>query len=340
MQQKHPHPNVTPFALRLPFRRIAYGTAALALLLGSSFSLQAATTPTRTTLAAAAAESGAGAKLSATVETATGEAIAGGTVDFVLPNGQSLGSAIVGADGTATLSVNTLPAAASTSADGSKSVSVTAEYHAPAGGDAYSDSSSVAVAVPEATTQAPGFTATASPTTVTVTAGDYGTSILTVSSVSGYTGAIEFSCSNLPAQVTCAFNPTQQTLTANGSFTSTLQISTQATSGPQTSLLQPGGKVAGTLALALIVPGAFLLLGLSGRRKKLFRGAPMLGLVLLLTGGTLGLTGCSQRYGYLHHPPETATGTLPGTYTITVAVDGSQGASAIENDIPISLVVQ
>jgi hypothetical protein len=71
-----------------------------------------------------------------------------------------------------------------------------------------------------------------------------------------------------------------------------------------------------------------LLIGFAGRRRKLFRGAQMLGLVLLLAGGGIGLSGCSQRYGYLHHPPLTATGTAPGTYTINVAVDGSQGASA------------
>jgi hypothetical protein len=65
-----------------------------------------------------------------------------------------------------------------------------------------------------------------------------------------------------------------------------------------------------------------------------------LGIALLLTGAGLGLSGCSQRYGYLHHPPSTATGTSAGTYLINVAVDGSQGASAIEHDLTVSLVVQ
>ena len=338
MQQKHQHPQFTHLAFA---RRIACGTAAFALLLVSASPLQAATaTPTRTTLAAAAAQSGSGVKLSAAVKSIAGDAIDGGTVDFLLPNGQSLGSAIVGSDGAATLLVDSLPAATTTALDGAKEVSVTAAYHAPAGSAAYSDSNSAAVAAPQATTQAPDFSVTGNPTTVTVTSGSYGTSILTVSSLAGYTGSIEFSCSNLPAQATCAFNPTQQTLAANGTFTSTLQISTQGTSGPQTSLLQRSGKDMGTVAFALIFPGALLLIGFSGRRRKLFRGGQMLGIALLLVGGGLGLSGCSQRYGYLHHPPDTAPGTTAGTYLINVAVDGSQGASAIEHDLTISLVVQ
>jgi hypothetical protein len=338
MQQKHQHPKFTDLAFA---RRIACGTAALAVLLASAWPLQAAAaTPTHTTLAATAVQSGSGVKLSAAVKSIAGDAIDSGTVDFLLPNGQSLGSAIVGSDGAATLSLSNLPAAATTTLDGTRAVSVTAAYHAPAGSDVYTDSSSAAVSAPEATTQTPDFSVTGSPTTVTVKSGAYGTSILTVSSLAGYTGSIEFSCSNLPAQATCAFNPTQQTLAANGTFTSTLQISTQGTSGPQTSLLQKPGNGMGTVALALIFPGALLLIGFSGRRRKLFRGGQMLGIALLLVGGGMGLSGCSQRYGYLHHPPSTATGTSAGTYLINVAVDGSQGASAIEHDLTISLVVQ
>jgi hypothetical protein len=294
----------------------------------------AATAPTRTTLAATALPSGV--KLSAAVKTAVGETVNGGTVDFLLPNGQSLGSAVVGADGAATLSLARLPAATGTTVGGDGQIDVTAAFHAAADGAGYTDSRSNSLAVADATAAPPGFNVTGSPTTLTVAAGAYGTTILTVSSVSGYTGAIEFSCSNLPAQVTCAFNPTQQTLAADGSFASTLQITTQGTSGPQAAFLQGTGGV----ALAMLFPGALLLLGFSGRRRRIFRSAQMLGLVLLLTGGGMGLSGCSQRYGYLHHPPLTATGTPAGTYIIDVAVDGSQGASAIEQDIPISLVVQ
>ncbi len=338
MQQKHRYPKLTSPALR---QRIATGAAALAMLLVSASvpavaAQAAAPAPTRTTLTETTLQSGV--NLSAVVKTATGETVNVGTVDFLLSNGQSLGSAVVGTDGTATLALARLPAATTKSVEGSGEAAVTAAYQAPSGSTAYSNSASTVVAVgaADATTAPPGFTVTGSSTTVTVKAGSYGTTALTVTSVSGYTGSIEFSCSNLPAQVTCAFTPTQQTLTANGSFSSTLQITTQGTSGPL-GALQRG---AGGMALALIFPGALLLVGFAGRRRKLCRGAQMLGLMLLLTGGGIGLSGCSQRYYYLHHPPLTAPGTPAGTYSIKVAVDGSQGASAIEQDIPISLVVQ
>lgn len=287
------------------------------------------TLPTRTALTVAPAETGSGATLSATVQTVTGTPVGAGTVDFLLPGGQSLGSAIVGADGSATLKLGSVPP---------ESV-VSAAY--TAGSAQYNSSASVAtslagaLATPQASAVLPDFTVTGNPTSLSTTAGGYAATALTVSSLGSYSGAIQFSCTGLPASTTCAFNPTQQTLTANGAFSATLELQTQAPSGTASSAIE---RVHTDLLLALLLPGGLLLIGL--RRRVGSTGISIFGVALLLAGAGLGLSGCSQRYGYIHHPAPIAGGTPAGTYTVTVAVDGNQGSSVIEHDIPVTLIVK
>jgi hypothetical protein len=331
-------------------RLLLAGLAAAVLVLAPcAQALADSAMPTRTTLTAQSADSGMGETLSATVVTATGSPVSTGTVDFDLANGQSLGAAIVQTDGTATLSLTKLPASTTTSVAGASQLGVTAVYNAPlpsassavapAGAasavEEYTGSRSAVtnVATLAATPTTPGFLVTASPATLTVTPGTYGTTVLTVASVLGYAGSIQLSCSGLPAQVTCAFNPTQANLTANGTLQSTLQISTQAPSGTSTTSLLPRST---GIALALVFPGALALLAF-GRR---YRGIQMLSVMLLVVGTGLGLSGCSQRYDYLKHAPTIAEGTPAGTYTISIAVDGSQGSAVTETPLTIMLVVQ
>ena len=289
----------------------------------------AAATPTRTTLSQSV--DATGTTFSARVQTATGESVTGGAIDFVLANGASVGSASVQPDGTATLTVATLPNGKGITGP----LGVAAEYHAT---EAFADSISPAVALasPADTTQTPDFAVTGNPTTVSTTSGSSATTTLTVSSLGGYTGPVQLSCSRVPAQVTCVFNPTQKILPADGSFTSTVQLTTQAASGPQTaSLVGHSG-----LVLAFLIPGGLLLIGFPGRRRQVFAGARTLGMVLLLIGGGIGLSGCSQRYGYKKHPAPVAVGTPAGSYPIAISVDGNRGSSALEHLITVTLVVQ
>lgn len=345
MRQKHPHQHSISLSFAIA-RRISIRVAATLLLLPAALqsvaAYAAAPAPTRTTLAATpvATASGNSATLIASVKTTAGSNVDTGTVDFLLPDGQSLGSAIVSADGTATLAVAKLPVGTTKNIAGADELGVTASYHANASSGTFDDSVSTptAVATPAATTQVPDFVVTGNPTTVTTAQGSYATTAITVTSVGGYTGAMQLSCSTsqLPAQVTCAFNPTQQVLAANGSFVSTLQLQTQSASGTASSAI----FVHRNVALAMVIPGALVLFGLGGRRRRDFRGAQMLGVLLLLGGMGLGLSGCSQRYGYLHHPPPVSGGTPTGTFPILIAVDGGQGESVVEHDVTVSLVVQ
>ncbi len=298
-----------------------------------------AATPTRTTLTVSVGT------LTAEVRAAAGgSAVTEGTVDFLLPSGQSLGSAPVQIDGTAALTSFSLPASPENNSG------LTAVYHAPEGSTAYSDSVSFTTPTPHpaAAPVTPDFAVTGNPTTVTTKRGSYGTTAITVTSVGGFTGSIQLSCTGLPAQVTCAFNPTQQLLAANGTFTTSLQLQTQAPSGTASSSLLPfsGPKQAGastraeSVALAFAVPGAFLLIGFGGVRRRAFLVPKVFGLVFLLVAISSALSGCSQRYSYLKHPAPVSPGTPTGTFPITIAVDANQGASVTEHLLSVSLVVQ
>ncbi|HXY23833.1 MAG TPA: putative Ig domain-containing protein [Candidatus Acidoferrum sp.] len=92
--------------------------------------------------------------------------------------------------------------------------------------------------------QAPGFSLSASPTSVTIGQGGSGTSTITVNPTNGFNGSVSLTASNLPTGVTAAFSSpgatttSTLTLTASGTATTgTVTMSVTGTSGnlpPQT----------------------------------------------------------------------------------------------------------
>jgi len=75
----------------------------------------------------------------------------------------------------------------------------------------------------------PDFTITTSPNTLTLAPGDSGASMITVTSVAGYSDPVSLSISGLPSGATGIFDPTPVTPPADGSAQSTLTISTDPT---------------------------------------------------------------------------------------------------------------
>ena len=287
--------------------------------------------------------------LTAHVTDAEGAAVEDGAVSFESSSG-ALGSAMLGLGGEATIMVTSVPAAAS-GATASGALAVRAVYHplapsqvaagqeAEAGQEPATRSGSaspVSRLVADAT-GVPDFTVTANPATVTATQGLSATSAITITPLNGFNEQITLSCSNLPAQATCTFSPVIES-TAAGAFTSNLQLQTQGAAGV-VSRVAPGPET--PMTLAWLLPGVFALAGFAvARRQFAARTAMALLPALLLLGGGLGLAGCSARYGYNHHPPSVATGTLPGTYLITVAASGNNGSAVTEHDLTLTLQVQ
>jgi len=281
---------------------------------------------TRTHLSVSPREKGA--TLTATVADVTGNPAKSGTVAFETARGQ-LGSAFV-ENGVATLTLEKLP-------QGTRSV--TAEY---SGGGALAASAASAGADAAASTL-PDFSLTANPTSLSVTSGQYGNVVVTVTPENGFNDMVTLSCSALPAQASCIFSPATVTPLTSAAVTSSLQVTTQGASGKAASLDRPGlNRPGSTVAFALAAPGVLVLAGLGAlRRKTGLAGLRVLGLAALLVAAGVTLGGCGSRYGYLNHPPSGNPGVAAGTYTITVSGNASlSGTSVVVHSLNITLTVK
>jgi Bacterial Ig-like domain (group 3) len=279
---------------------------------------------TRTSLSVA--KEGAATRLAVTVKDPTGATVSDGTVSFV-SGGVSLGSAFVQGDGTATLTLDKVPASTK---------QITAVY---SGDNSYAASASASIAVQAAATTAlPDFSVAANPTSLTLTAGQYGTSIITVAPENGFGQSVTLSLSGLPPGTSSLFTPNIVTPTPTASVTSTLQVQTTASSSSSMNQDGPLGGNASHLAYAILFPGVLALVGIGALRKR--GGVQLFGIALLLIASASGLTACSQRYSYLKHPPAPNPGTPPGSYPLTITAYSNNGGEVTSHSVSLTLVVK
>ena len=311
-----------------------FGTAlAAALMMGSQAYGQAAGagklatragTASRTELTVNTDEQGSRTKATFTVHVAAADrgSIPTGTVTVMLGNA-SIGSAVLDANGDATTTADALPRG-------------TNLIHAVYNGDA----TFAASATPETKLQSeangvPDFTLSANPTSLSLTAGDYGTTVISVTPEDGFDDAVTLSCTGQPAATVCTFSPVSVTPDGTKAGQSTLNIQTRAASSSSLAPLPGHGN---RLAYALLLPvGGLLLLGVQ-RKSRGLRLLAMAGLLLAVGGG---LTSCAARYDYLHHPPIPNPGTPAGTYKITLNAFSNNGSSVTSHSLKyITLTVK
>jgi hypothetical protein len=188
------------------------------------------------------------------------------------------------------------------------------------------------------------YTLTASPTAVSVKAGQSGTATLTLTPTGGYAGSVTLSCANLPANATCAFSqgsggsggtvmmsgnnqPVQVTMTIQ---TDVAQVA--AMTREQKSPLNPILP-----ALAFWWPGSIVGLGAFRRRKKAgwMRSQQRLlqiGLLMLMSFGMAGLmTGCGGG--------SNSSTTPAGVSTVTVTSAAPAGSTGLSQSATFTLTV-
>ncbi|HEY0795123.1 MAG TPA: hypothetical protein VGD64_05010, partial [Acidisarcina sp.] len=91
---------------------------------------------------------------------------------------------------------------------------------------------------------------------------------------------------------------------------------------------------------AIILPGLAALGGLGLMRRRSFGAIRSIGFVALLLAAGVGLTACSPRYSYFHHPPILGPGTTLGTFTVMVnGSSANAGTVIIPPAVPIVLTV-
>ena len=188
---------------------------------------------------------------------------------------------------------------------------------------------SIAVAPPPPA--APDFAIKASASMLDVTKAQPATDTITLTPENGFNGAISLSCSGLPANATCTFNPSSANITGTSAVNSTLTISESST----TAALSTSNTLSTLLhnhagaALAFLSP--FTLLAFTGFRKRslLVRGSMLLAFV---AGLTLTMTGCSSSS---NSSSQTQTDT-PTTAQIMV----NATAGSITHAVPVTISLQ
>jgi hypothetical protein len=231
-----------------------------------------------------------------------------GVVNFRSEN-MDLGSAVLNAEGNASLQTDVLPAG---------NHQVVAIYHEQP--EAQTSSSKPELVHANASTVA-GFTVSAAPTTLSTAVGGFVNVNVTVTPVNGFNAYVALSCSGLPVNTTCNFTP----LNVQAVCTTTTNC-TPADSVMQIQTLAPSPKVA-----AFAFPALFGLIGLGACKRRAWRNL-VLGVFALVAA--LGMSACSQRYNYLNHGPPGNPGTPTGTYTVIVDAQSSTGS---ETTVPPTL---
>ena len=250
-------------------------------------------TVTTTTLTSATSNTlGQDTVLTAVVK-AGDQPVAGGIMYFSI-DGQVVGKAIVGADGTATL---TLPEATL------GKHSVQADY-APPSGYAASSTDPTTLGVYAGS---PDLTVVAASTSLDVSYDKPSQPLaLTIGSVSGMTGDVQLSCTGLPAGMSCKFDTPTPALTADGSVQVAVVI---------------GPSVVTEAALGLL----FLpMLMIGWRREDGSMRRRALPALLALCMAATALTGCSGDSSSI--PRETGTKTV----LINAAVGGVSRSVAVD----------
>ncbi len=231
-----------------------------------------------------------------------------GTITFM--NGSStLGSAPVGTNGTATLTIN----------PDSGTYNITAHYSGDAV-NAPSVSNSVTVNVSQATE----FTIALNPTSVSIPTTQSQLITINLASQNGFTDTMALGCDSLPYSVTCNFANNDVTLSANGIASVQLTVDTNSplASGSQQSKNELPGSNGGMLA-AFTFPGAALF-GFSFWRFRKNAGAlKALVVIAMLAGTTFLMTGCG---GF------TLNSAKAGSYVIQITATGTQtGVTHVAN---------
>jgi len=258
-------------------------------------------------------ESGQSVTFTATVSGPSGNTtVPTGSVNF-LDGSTTLGNTTLYSAGIATFSTVSLSAG---------SHAITAAYS----GDANFTGSTSAVLTQSVGT--PAFTVGLNPATITISAGQSGTTTVSVTPVFGFNQQVSFSCSGLPASSTCTFAPSTVTPSSAIAATTSMTVATNVTAllSRPTSPHQQRSRAYSQEMLAL------LLLGLGGlvRFRRNWKGWILCAALIAALGTAMSGCGGSKSGGG-------GSATTPrGTYTVTVTgTSGNLGPTAT-----LTLIVQ
>ena len=179
------------------------------------------------------------------------------------------------------------------------------------------------------------YTVTANPVALTIAQGQSGKTVLTFAPSGGFAGAINLSCSALPANAACVFAPAQAVMSGNNAEVPvTLTVNTAGANG-QLSRMSPGvlGDVGNggdpvrlSAALVLFLAAAFIACSKArnNQRDLAIMRLPFARFTLLLAVlAAAGLAACGAVASSSSSPPQSATPL--GSYAVNITATGSGG---------------
>ena len=300
----------------------------LAALASPTAAFAAQSTATQTTLTVETHDQAGRTRASVSVAVAADNGLPATGAVTLTDDGRPLAGATLNAHGQTTLAVDL--------AAGDHSLAA-----AYTGDASHRASVSPATSVQALATTTPDFQISVAPATLTLTPGQSGTIVASVTPENAASLSapmfVTLSCSGLPDESSCVFTPENIEILPNATaaIPSNMLVITQAAS--LASLQHPRSN---GLALAVLLPGALGLCGLalSFRRRLWLHRLSLLALVALV--GLLGATACNARYDYYHHGPPLNQPTPPGTYTVDVTAQSSNGVTATTHTTTLAFTVQ
>jgi hypothetical protein len=242
----------------------------------------------------------------ATVQRQSGAASPAGTVTFQ-DGSTSLGTVPLSNGGIAAYTTSALSA-------GTHAVS--ASY---SGDSNFSGSTSATMTQ---TVMAPDFTAVSSPSSLDIQRGQSGVASISITAIGGYSGTLNLSCANLPAEAACAFVPSSLALGGASSQNSLLTVTIAARN---LAGLNSTGTHGQTFTLAAFLLG-FPLLMCAGYRSRKMRLLIMS--LTLIVGVSFWMSGCGSGGGTPSSPS--------ASYSVPVTVS----AGNISHTLNLTVIVQ
>jgi hypothetical protein len=197
----------------------------------------------------------------------------------------------------------------------------------------------------QAASSTPDFQVSVAPASLSLTAGTSGgaTVSLTPINANSLTGPmfVTLACSGFPDQSSCTFTPENVEILPNATtaIASSMELITQGRN--RTGQLQrPGSPESKPVAWAVLLPGTLGLAGLafSARRRRWLSRLALLALIGFVS--VVGTTACAPRYNYYNHGPPFNLPTPPGSYTLQITAQSSNGITATTHTTQFALTVK
>lgn len=175
---------------------------------------------------------------------------------------------------------------------------------------------------------APDFALTSSSSTLGIAQGGVATANITLTPIFNFAGVVTSSCSNLPANSVCRFQPTSVTFSGNTPVGTQIQIYTNVLS----TIAGVQRREPSLVAFAAICPWGLGALALFGCKRRKKMGLALLSLLIVASLFAMsGLTGCVSS--------SVNPVTPAGTQTVTVTFTSSGSTASMTHSLTYSLTV-